>query len=139
MFFCLFPGRADYRCECPRGERPLVRGGRPATYSRGLRGTVCRAVSQGQPGTKRSYKGTLRGGLKLGDDSRERGCKPSVVVGVVDDVGDDPTVNVDKMVREHYKDPSHFGIHISQLETLSPEGVKENRPADGSIIADMFD
>ena len=116
-----------------------MRGGRPATYSRGLRGAVCRAASQGPPGTRRTYKGTLRGGLKLGEDSREGRGKPSVVVGVVDDVRDDPTVDMEKMVREHYKDPTHFGIHISQLETLSPDGVKEDRPAGGSIIADMFD
>ena len=61
------------------------------------------------------------------------------VVAVVDDIAKSTSVNVEKMKGEHFKDPTHFGIHISQLETLNPDKVKENGPVDKSIIADMFD
>ena len=132
----LFSGKSDYRCTCPGDLAPLVRRGRQAPYITSYKGPVCGKKKAADIGNKKSYKGTLKGGLKLVDDSRE---KKLPVVAVVDDIAKATDVNVEKMKGEHFKDPTHFGIHISQLETLSSDKVKENGPVDKSIIADMFD
>ena len=113
-----------------------MRRGRQAPYITSYKGPVCGKKKAVDIGNKKSYKGTLKGGLKLVDDSRE---KKLPVVAVVDDIAKATDVNVEKMKGEHFKDPTHFGIHISQLETLSSDKVKENGPVDKSIIADMFD
>ena len=130
-------GKTDYRCTCPDNLAPLVRRGRQAPYITSYKGPVCTKKKATDTGNKKSYKGTLKGGLKLSGDSREESKLP--VVAVVDDIGKSTGVNVEKMKGEHFKDPTHFGIHISQLETLNPDKVKENGPVDKSIIADMFD
>ena len=134
----LFSGKTDYRCACPGDQTPLVKEGRQATYIASYKGPVCtkKKVTEAT-GDKKSYKGTLQGGLKLSSDSREESVLP--VVAVVDDIAKSPSVNVEKMKGEHFQDPTHFGIHISQLETLKGEKVKENATVDKSIIADMFD
>ena len=134
----LVAGKSDYRCTCPGDLAPLMRRGRQAPYIASYKGPVCaKKKVTNAAGNKKSYKGTLKGGLKLSGDSREESKLP--VVAVVDDIAKTTGVNVEKMKGEHFQDPTHFGIHISQLETLNSEKVKENGPVEKSIIADMFD
>lgn len=134
----MFSGKTDYRCACPDDQAPLVRQGRQATYITSYKGPVCtKKKATDVAGDKKSYKGTLQGGLKLTEDSREESRLP--VMAVVDDIAKSTGVNVEKMKGEHFKDPTHFGIHISQLETLKGDKVKESEPVDKSIIANMFD
>jgi hypothetical protein len=123
---------------CPDGQDPVPRSGRPAVYTKEFRGRVCRARDRpaAPPTDRKVYRGTLRGGLRLAADSRERG---EPVVGRVDDLAHSDAVNVEKMVGEHFKEPEHFGIHVSHLDALKPSGVREDRPQDMSIIAGMFD
>ena len=83
----------------------------------------------------KKYQGTLRGGLKLTEDLIER--KHGPLVGVVDDLKDATTIDIDAMIKEHIHEPKHFGIHVSQLETLHPDSVKQHK--DMSIIADVFE
>ena len=86
---------------------------------------------------KKSYKGTLKGGLKLAKDSLERNHdKP--LIGVVDDLVENEDINIDAMIKEHIHKPKHFGIHVSQLETLVPDSVKHDH-RDMSIIANIFE
>ena len=128
----------DYRCSCGQGLKSAVVRGRQVVYQRHYRGAVCRAPPPAGVEPSRQYKGTLKGGLKLSEDSRE-GRGQQAVVGRVDDVVENEEINAKKMIGEHFQNPEHFGIHISELETLNPDGVRENGPRDMSIIADMFD
>ena len=97
---------------------------------------MCRKKTEGKKlPVKKSHKGTLQGGLKLSKDSQER--KHTALTGVVDDLIENEKINVDEMVKEHVHKPKHFGIHVSQLETMVPDSVKDD-DRDMSIIANMF-
>ena len=115
----------------------MVREGTAAVYTRHYKGRVCQDTDQETQGSKKAYKGTLKGGLKLTEDSREHRMDP--VVGMVDDLVENEEINVKNMMKEHFQAPKHFGIHLSELETLNAAGVREDKPRDMSIIADMFD
>ena len=49
----------------------------------------------------------------------------------------DDLIENEEMIKEHADEPKHFGIHVSQLETLIPDSVKDD-DRDMSIIANMF-
>ena len=101
-----------------------------------MRGKVCRKKRSGEKiHVKKSYKGTLKGGLKLTKDSDEMKHEP--LIGVVDDLIENEEINIDAMIKEHVHEPSHFGIQVSQLETLVPDSVKDDN-RDMSIIANIF-
>ena len=105
-------------------------------YKKEWMGEVCTKRKVKRYPDKKSYKGTLKGGLQLEDDSGER--KHTAVVGVVDKLGNDD-VKMDAMISEHSEKPKHYGIKVSALETLVPaDRVKEQR-RDMSIIFHMFD
>ena len=73
--------------------------------------------------------------MKLKKDSEERKHEP--LVGVVDDLVENDEIDVEAMIKEHFRNPKHFGIHVSELETLNPDSVKDDHK-DRDIIADMF-
>ena len=52
----------------------------------------------------------------------------------MDDLKDDPAVNTDALKREHLEEAQHFGIHLSKLETLANERVKDKE----TDIVDIF-
>ena len=73
----------------------------------------------------------------LSQDSIEE-KKTEPIIGVVDDLIEKGQFDVNTMMEEHLQEPKHFGIRVSQLETLVPESVKGDR-TDKSIISHMFD
>ena len=80
----------------------------------------------------RVYKGSMNGGLPL--DQKLKKTKHRPIVGIVDDLKDDPAVNTDALKREHLEEAQHFGIHLSKLETLANERVKDKE----TDIVDIF-
>ena len=133
---CLILGHTDYKCSCPSGFTPTQTDS-TFLYKTNLKGTtVCRRKrTESNVQDKKSYKGTLKGGLKLQNNSGERKHEP--LVGIVDDLIEIEEVDVEEMVKEHFRDPKHFGIHVSALETLNPDSVKDDHK-EKSIIADMW-
>ena len=78
----------------------------------------------------RVYKGSMKGGLKL--DGKLTKHKHNPIIGIVDDITDDTSIDTTALKEEHLEEPQHFGIHLSKLETLDNERVqdKENEIVD---------
>ena len=79
----------------------------------------------------RVYKGSMKGGLKL---DRKLTNKHKPIIGIVDDITDDNSINTNALKEEHLEEPQHFGIHLSKLETLDNERVQDK---EGEIV-DIF-
>ena len=79
----------------------------------------------------RVYKGSMKGGLKL---DRKLTNKHKPIIGIVDDITDDSSINTNALKEEHLEEPQHFGIHLSKLETLDNERVQDK---EGEIV-DIF-
>ena len=79
----------------------------------------------------RVYKGSMKGGLKL---DRKLTSKHKPIIGIVDDITDDNSINTNALKEEHLEDPQHFGIHLSKLETLDNERVQDKERE----IVDIF-
>lgn len=133
MHLCI-AGHIDYKCSCPSGHEAIKQDS-AFLYKAKMRGKVCRKKTAKKLPVKKSYKGTLKGGLKLTKDSDEMKHEP--LIGVVDDLIENEEMDIDAMIKEHVHEPTHFGIHVSQLETLVPDSVKDDN-RDMSIIANMF-
>jgi len=133
---CISIGIEDYSCICPTGTL-ATHSDTSSLYNHEATGVVCKKPikDKNKIKEKKKYQGTLRGGLRLTKDLNER--KHGPLVGVVDDLKDATTIDIDAMIKEHVHEPKHFGIHVSQLETLHPDSVKQHK--DMSIIADVFE
>jgi len=135
---CVSIGHTDYKCSCPSYSEPIDKN--PLIlYDEKGKNDACKKKKKGKKyQNKKNYKGTLKGGLKLTKDSGERIHTP--FTGVVDDLSENKNYNIESMMAEHGKAPQHFGIRVSELEHLVPDGVKdEQKEKDMSIIADVFD
>ena len=97
------------------------------------RGSVCKEkkVTPLQNHKVRVYKGSMRGGLKL---DRKLKHKNKPIIGIVDDIEEDDSINTDALKEEHLQEPQHFGIHLSKLESLDNERVQDKERE----IVDIF-
>ena len=74
----------------------------------------------------------MKGGLKLDRKLTRRKHKP--IIGIVDDIRDDTSIDTAALIEEHLEEPQHFGIHLSKLESLDNERVQDK---EGDIV-DIF-
>ena len=125
MHFCI-AGHIDYKCSCPSGHEAIKQDS-AFLYKAKMRRKVCKKKTAKKLPVKKSYKGTLKGGLKLTKDSDEMKHEP--LIGVVDDLIENEEIDIDAMMKEH--------VHVTQLETLVPDSVRDDN-RDMSIIANIF-
>ena len=73
----------------------------------------------------------MQGGLLL-DQKLKRRHKP--IIGIVDDITDDTSINAEALKTEHLEEPKHFGIHLSKLRALENDRVQDKEQE----IVDIF-
>ena len=95
--------------------------------------SVCKEkkVTPSEDHKVRVYKGSMKGGLKL---DRKLKNKHKPIIGIVDYITDDASIDTNALKEEHIEEPQHFGIHLSKLETLDNERVQDRERE----IVDIF-